>query len=244
MVAVAQTLAVRCTDVDKYYGKGNARTQALHSCDLEARAGELLMLVGPSGCGKTTLLSVIVGILDVDAGEVEVFGERVDRMSAGRKTAFRKRMVGFAFQQFNLLPTLTAMENASLPLLIAGEPRTKAMQRAGEVLASMGMADKVNKYPRELSGGQQQRIAFSRALVHNPRLIVCDEPTSALDSKTGEAVMQQLRQVALREDRCVIVVTHDPRIFHHADRIAQMEDGHIVSVTKPGDAGHPAGIKH
>jgi len=244
MVAVAQKLAVRCLDVDKYYGKGNARTQALHSCDIEARAGELLMLVGPSGCGKTTLLSVIVGILDVDGGEVEVFGERVDKMSAGRKTAFRKRMVGFAFQQFNLLPTLTAMENASLPLLIAGEPRTKAMQRAGEVLASMGMADKVNKYPRELSGGQQQRIAFSRALVHNPRLIVCDEPTSALDSKTGEAVMQQLRQVALREDRCVIVVTHDPRIFHHADRIAQMEDGHIVSVTKPGDAGHPAGIKH
>ncbi|HUO07302.1 MAG TPA: ABC transporter ATP-binding protein [Phycisphaerae bacterium] len=243
MVANRQ-LAVRCADVDKFYGKGGARTQALHGCSLEACMGEILMLVGPSGCGKTTLLSVIVGILDTDAGDIEVFGEHVHAMNAAQKARFRRKNVGFAFQQFNLLPTLSAVENAALPLLIAGEPRRKAMQRAGDMLSTMGMPEKLDKLPRELSGGQQQRVAFSRALVHEPRLVVCDEPTSALDGKTGEAVMQQLRKVALRADRAVIVVTHDPRIYHHADRIAQMEDGHIVQVTMPGDANHPQGIRH
>ena len=232
-------IAVRCTNVDKYYGKGETRIQALHGCDLEAYAGEILMLVGPSGCGKTTLLSVIVGILDIDGGEIEVFGYNINRMSGNQKAKFRGANVGFAFQQFNLLPTLTAAENAAIPLLIAGRPRKAALKAASDTLASMGIGDRVNAFPKALSGGQQQRVAFSRALVHSPRLIVCDEPTSALDSKTGETVMAQLRAVAVKTDRAVIVVTHDNRIFHHADRIAQMEDGHVVKVTKRGDADHP-----
>jgi putative ABC transport system ATP-binding protein len=244
MTVAERQIAVRCVGVDKFYGKGDARTQALHGCDLEAYAGEILMLVGPSGCGKTTLLSVIVGILDVDAGSVEVFGKNVDAMSGGQKARFRQKSVGFAFQQFNLLPTLTAVENAALPLLIAGMRKKRAINIAGKVLSSMGMPEKLRSLPKELSGGQQQRVAFSRALVHEPELVVCDEPTSALDGKTGEAVMQELRRVAVRSDRAVIVVTHDPRIYHHADRIAMMEDGHIIQVTRPGDPGHPEGMKH
>ncbi len=244
MIVTEKQIAVKCVGVDKFYGKGDARNQALHACDIEALAGEILMLVGPSGCGKTTLLSVIVGILDADGGEVEVFGKNIRAMNGGQKAKFRQKHVGFAFQQFNLLPTLTAVENAALPLLIGGVKRGEALARAGKILGIMGLPDKLRSLPRELSGGQQQRVAFSRSLVHEPELVVCDEPTSALDGKTGEAVMQELRRVAVRADRAVIVVTHDPRIYHHADRIAQMEDGHIIRVTRPGDPDHPQGLKH
>lgn len=244
MTNETNNIAVKCTSVDKFYGTNGVRVQALHDCTLEVSSGEVLMLVGPSGCGKTTLLSVIVGILDIDAGSIEVFGKSIGSMSASEKTLFRREYVGFAFQQFNLLPTLTCAENAALPLLIGGLDRTHALKRATDVLDEMGIADKAGMLPRQLSGGQQQRVAFSRALVHDPRLVVCDEPTSALDSRSGEMVMQLLKRAAVRSDRAVIVVTHDNRIFHHADRIAQMEDGHIIKVTRPGEPGHPTGIAH
>jgi putative ABC transport system ATP-binding protein len=243
-MAATSTIAVQCRNVDKFYGKEGVRIQALHGCDLEVLSGEMMMLVGPSGCGKTTLLSVIVGILNVDAGDIHVFGEDVTRLNGNQKARFRGKNVGFAFQQFNLLPTLNAVENACLPLLIAGIGRRKALDRAAAVLTKMGIGDRLESFPSQLSGGQQQRVAFARALVHEPRLIVCDEPTSALDSRTGERVLSLLREVAVREGRAVIVVTHDNRIFHHADRIAQMEDGHIVKITKRGDADHPQSPPH
>lgn len=233
--AAGKAIAVKCRGVQKFFGKGDARVQALRECNLDARAGEILMLVGPSGCGKTTLLSVIVGILDIDGGEVEVFGENIGKMSGNTKARFRGKNVGFAFQQFNLLPSLTAVENAAIPLLIAGESRGKALKAAEEVLVMMGMKDRMNHYPKQLSGGQQQRVAFSRALVHNPRLVVCDEPTSALDGKTGDKVMALLREAAVKADRAVIVVTHDSRIFHHADRIAEMEDGSVIKTSGKGE---------
>jgi len=193
--------------------------------------------VGPSGCGKTTLLSVIAGILDADEGEVAIFGSDITAMSDRAKTRFRAGNIGFVFQQYNLLPALTAAENAAIPLVIAGWRRDPAIRRAGEVLASIGMGKKVNSLPSQLSGGQMQRVAIARALVHDPRLLVCDEPTAALDHDTGLTVMELLREAAVRPDRAVAVVTHDNRVFQFGDRIAHMDDGRVVDVEeRPGQA--------
>jgi putative ABC transport system ATP-binding protein len=232
MTVSAPTAAVLCQGVTKHYGEGNARVVALRGVDLEVRAGELLMLVGPSGCGKTTLISVIAGILDRDDGQCEVFGQDFAKMSQRGRTLWRGRNIGFVFQAFNLLPTLTAAENVAVPLMILGEGRGAAVKKASDILAIMGLGDRTHSLPSELSGGQQQRVAIARALVHEPRLIVCDEPTSALDHDTGHVIMRLLRTVALKEDRALVIVTHDARIFGFADRIAKMDDGRIVRITE------------
>ena len=225
-------LAVRCDDIVKTYGTGSSQVVALRGVDLDVKAGELLMLVGPSGCGKTTLISVIAGILDPDSGECHVFGQDLPRMGNSEKTRYRGQTIGFVFQAFNLLPTLTAAENASVPLLINGMKRREAVDRAKDMLSRVGLGDRTNAMPSQLSGGQQQRVAIARALVHGPRLIVCDEPTSALDEKTGHTVMELMREIALGEDRSLIVVTHDARIFSFADRIAKMNDGRVEKVVR------------
>ena len=188
------------------------------------------MLVGPSGCGKTTLISVVAGILDHDDGECLVFKQDLRGMGQTKKTRYRGQNVGFVFQAYNLLPTLTALENVSVPLLILGVPRAEAQSRAKAILVQVGLEDRLYALPAQLSGGQQQRVAIARALIHGPKLIVCDEPTSALDAETGQRVMEVLRNAALSSERALIIVTHDNRIFNFADRIARMEDGRIVSV--------------
>ena len=221
---------VSCRDVVKIYGSGNAEVQALRGIDLDVYAGELTMLVGPSGCGKTTLLSVLAAILRPTSGTVESLGTDLTRLSSWQRTAFRRHNVGFVFQQFNLLPALTAAENAAVPLVIQGYSKWRAVAAAKALLAKMGMADRVNSLPGNLSGGEQQRVAIARALVHHPHLLVCDEPTSALDAKTGHTILELLRTVAVEGDRAVIIVTHDPRIFEFADTMARMDDGHIVSI--------------
>jgi len=225
-------MAVRCNDIVKTYGAGSSQVVALRGVDLDVKAGELMMLVGPSGCGKTTLISVIAGILDPDGGECEVFGQDFRKMTAREKTRYRGQTVGFVFQAFNLLPTLSAAENAAVPLLINGVPRRQAVERARHVLDRVGLGDRGNSLPSQLSGGQQQRVAIARALVHGPRLIVCDEPTSALDAHTGHKVMELMREVALDEGRSLIVVTHDARIFEFADRIAKMDDGRVEKIVE------------
>jgi putative ABC transport system ATP-binding protein len=149
-------------------------------------------------------------------------------LSGSDSVLFRRRNLGFVFQQYNLLPALTASENAAVPLLAAGVPRKRAVDRASALLAELGLEQRLHALPSQLSGGQQQRVALARALVHEPRLIVCDEPTSALDHETGHAVMELLTKVAVRDDRAVVVVTHDSRVFDFADRIAHMDDGRIV----------------
>jgi putative ABC transport system ATP-binding protein len=225
-------IAVNCRGVTKTYGSGRAAVQALRGVDLEIRAGELLMLVGPSGCGKTTLISVIAGILDRDGGTCDVFNNDFQQMSNSNRTRYRGQNIGFVFQAFNLLPTLTAAENVGIPLLVGGAKRRDALVKAEEVLEHVDFDTRMkHSLPADLSGGQQQRVAISRALVHEPKLIVCDEPTSALDHETGHKVMELLRAVAMREDRALVVVTHDARIFEFADRIARMDDGHITSIT-------------
>jgi putative ABC transport system ATP-binding protein len=222
--------AVFLRGVTKAYGAGTSRVQALRGVDLEVRLGELLMLVGPSGCGKTTLISVVAAILDHDEGEITVFDRDLKSMSPGEKTRFRGANIGFVFQAYNLIPTITVTENVAIPLLILGSRRADALARAGEILGAVGLGDKLEALPAALSGGQQQRVAIARALVNNPRLIVCDEPTSALDHDTGRLVMEVLRKNALSEDRALIIVTHDNRIFNFADRIARMDDGRIILV--------------
>jgi putative ABC transport system ATP-binding protein len=230
MDAVANQIAVFCKSVTKSYVTGPTKVMALRGVDLEVRQGELLMLVGPSGCGKTTLISVVAGILDHDEGECLVFQRDLRGMGQTKKTRYRGQNVGFVFQAYNLLPTLTALENVSVPLLILGVPRKEAQERAKDILEQVGLADRMFASPAQLSGGQQQRVAIARALIHGPKLIVCDEPTSALDAETGHRVMEVLRDSALSSERALIIVTHDNRIFNFADRIARMEDGRIVSV--------------
>ncbi|MCY2959335.1 MAG: ABC transporter ATP-binding protein [Planctomycetota bacterium] len=234
--------AVVCRGVKKVYGEGASSVQALRGVDLEVRSGELLMLVGPSGCGKTTLISVIAGILDPTGGECIVFGENLAAMPQSRRTAFRGKSIGFVFQAYNLLPALSAAENVAVPLLILGQRRAQALQRAQAALEKVGMGDRSHSRPSQLSGGQQQRVAIARALVHDPRLVVCDEPTSALDADTGQRVMSLLREVAIAPGRALVIVTHDSRTFHFADRIARMDDGHIESITD--NAAEPASARH
>ena len=236
--AVGPAVAVRIRGLTKSFGSGEQRVQALRGVDWDVHAGQLTLIVGPSGCGKTTLLSVVAGILDSDAGDVAIFGQSLTAMSDRARTTFRARNIGFVFQQYNLLPALTAAENAAIPLVIAGWSRERAVRRAGEVLGSLGMGEKLASLPGQLSGGQMQRVAIARALVHEPRLLVCDEPTAALDHETGLNVMELLRQAAVRPDRAVIVVTHDNRVFQFGERIAHMDDGRIVrldeQVVEPG----------
>jgi len=232
MEAPQNGLAVRCRGVTKSYGTGDAKVTALRGVDLDVRLGELLMLVGPSGCGKTTLISVLAAILDQDEGECTVLGRELKRLGSRERARFRGETIGFVFQQFNLLPTLTAVENVSVPLLIHGTPRRSALERAAKVLEHVGLGQRTQSLPSQLSGGQQQRVAIARALVHEPQLIVCDEPTSALDHETGHNVMELMRRVATGPERALVVVTHDARIFGFADRIARMDDGKILEITR------------
>jgi putative ABC transport system ATP-binding protein len=216
--------------VKKHFGRGESMVTALDGVDLSARYGEMLMIIGPSGCGKTTLLSALCGTLRVDAGRINVFGAEVTRMSQAAQTKFRRDHVGFIFQQFNLVPTWTAAENVSVPLLLAGKSRREAMEAASTMLAQVGLAKRIKAFPSELSGGQQQRVAIARALVHDPKLVICDEPTAALDAATGLHVMELLSAIARRDDRTVIVVTHDPRIFRFPDTVVELEDGKVKHI--------------
>jgi putative ABC transport system ATP-binding protein len=223
--------AVVCDGITKQFGSGDSKALALRGVDLEVSFGELTLLVGPSGCGKTTLISVIAGLLDPTSGELSVLGHDMRELKGGEAVSFRRKNLGFVFQQYNLLPALTAAENASVPLLAAGVPRRQAIAKASDLLTELGLEKRLNALPSKLSGGQQQRVALARALLHGPRLVVCDEPTSALDHEAGHAVMDLLKRIAVRPDRAVIVVTHDSRVFEFADRIAYMEDGRIDRVS-------------
>lgn len=175
-MSAAPDTAVRVENVVKCFGGGDSRIFALKGASLEARFGEILMIVGPSGCGKTTLLSVICGTLDFDEGKITVFDRDLGKMRNGDMTRFRRENIGFIFQQFNLIPTLTTVENVSIPLILQGRPTAEAERRARIVLEQVGLAEKFKSHPNQLSGGQQQRVAIARALVHEPRLIIATSP--------------------------------------------------------------------
>jgi putative ABC transport system ATP-binding protein len=220
---------VQARNIMKGFGRGDTRTNVLKDIDFQAAPGEITFLVGPSGCGKTTLISVLAGMLQADSGEVDLFGQRLDRLKGARLTRFRGSNIGFIFQQFNLIPALDAAENAAVPLVVAGMRPGAARRKAVDLLEKLGLGAQVGKMPNQLSGGQQQRVAIARALIHQPRLVVCDEPTASLDAKSGQTVMELLRDLAGGQERAVIVVTHDDRIYRFADRIVEMSDGRIVA---------------
>ena len=217
-----------CKNINKHYGEGSTRVDALRGIDLVINRGELRMLVGPSGSGKTTLISIITGILTQDSGECLVNNVDLNHLPDKEKTHFRGKNLGFVFQMFNLIPTLTCEENISVPLIILGKPKLEALERAKQLLAEFGMADKIGVYPPQLSGGQQQRVAIARAMVHNPPIIVCDEPTSFLDVHTGHKIMELLKEAVVKKGITLVVITHDSRILEFADKIDQIEDGKIV----------------
>lgn len=225
---------VFCRGIEKVFGRGESRVQVLRGADFEARPGEITLLVGPSGCGKTTLISIMGGLLTPDAGNVEVLGLDLKALGSGQLADFRMKHVGFIFQQFNLFPALTAVENAAVTLTVQGVTARHAKLRATELLQRLGMGSHVSKYPNQLSGGQQQRVAIARALVHEPRLLICDEPTASLDAASGQAAMQLLRAEAVKPGRSVIVVTHDERVYGFADHIVEMADGAVVRTENHG----------
>jgi putative ABC transport system ATP-binding protein len=230
--------AVECKNVVKSFRDGDNLTPVLRGVDFKVPYGELTFLVGPSGCGKTTLLTIIAGLLSPTEGRVDILDNDLFSLNESEQLEFRKTHLGFVFQQYNLIPALTAAENAALPLLAAKVSREEALSRARESLGNLGLLNKADSYPRSLSGGQQQRVAIARSLVHNPAILICDEPTAALDHSSGTAVLEIIRDIARTPERAVLVVTHDNRIFRYADQIAEMNDGQIVSINEPNSEGH------
>ncbi|MXO91701.1 ABC transporter ATP-binding protein [Pontixanthobacter aquaemixtae] len=220
--------AIRTRGVTRDFQAGQQTIRVLHGIDLDVCPGELTYLVGESGSGKTTMISIMCGILWPTDGDVEVFGTDIYSLSDTDLVNFRLQNIGFIFQQYNLIPSIDAASNAAVPLIAQGMDRLEARERAVAMLDKLNIADQAGKLPNQLSGGQQQRVAIARALVHEPRLVVCDEPTAALDAKSGRRVMDLLREVGVAEDRSVIIVTHDNRIFDLADRILVLEDGRIT----------------
>jgi putative ABC transport system ATP-binding protein len=219
---------VRAGDLTKTFGTGPAAVAALRGADLSVGQGELVAIVGPSGCGKSTLLSLLGGLERADTGVIELAGERVDGLGE-REWALRRRgRVGFVFQSFNLLATLAARENVQLPALLAGRSRREARRRAAELLTRLGLAGRADALPAQLSGGEQQRVAFARALVNDPAVLLADEPTGNLDSESRNQVLALLRG-AHAEGQTILVVTHDPVVAATAERALVMRDGRVVS---------------
>jgi len=220
--------AIELKGLTKTYGEGAIAFQALKGIDLTVPQGEFMMLVGPSGSGKTTLLSILGCVLSPTSGEAKLFGEPIHGRKEKELPDLRLSYIGFIFQGHNLMPALTTLENVAFPLELRGYTHAQAHAEAKEVLEAVGLGDKLDKHPDDLSGGQRQRVAVARAVAGKPPLILADEPTSALDAEAGMQVTQLLKRLCTERGHTVVVVTHDNRIFHLADRIVSIEDGHLI----------------
>ncbi len=214
--------------ITKVLPLGKLKIHALRGVNFTIRAGEMVGLVGPSGSGKSTLLGILGGLDSATAGRIEINGIDVTRMSEGRLTEIRNENIGFIFQFFNLIPTLTALENVMLPIQFARKRRYKPAERAKELLNRLGLGDRIHHRPSELSGGQQQRVAIARALANNPPLILADEPTGNLDTESGKLVLETLREIRDENGTTVLLVTHDPDLAGQMDRVLTLVDGEIV----------------
>ena len=226
------TSIVSLKNVVKSYKRGKQSVEVLHGLNLEVPEGDFVALMGPSGSGKTTLLNLIGGLDQPTAGEVNVAGERIDRLSGSALAKWRARNVGFVFQFYNLMPMLTAERNIELPLLLTSLSKSKRKQNVGAALQIVGLADRAKHKPGELSGGQQQRVAIARAIVSDPTLLVCDEPTGDLDRTTADEIMGLLRTLNREHKKTVIMVTHDQKAADFASRELFVDKGTLVS----GDA--------
>jgi putative ABC transport system ATP-binding protein len=228
-------IAVETVGLSKVYGEGSTTVRALWDVSLEFPNGEFAAIMGPSGSGKSTLLHILGALDKPSSGRVIVGGNDLSGLSDRKLTLLRRQRMGFVFQFFNLIPTLSAEENVLLPALIAGERSGKYSERLDELLDLVGLADRRAHRPDELSGGEQQRVAIARALIRNPDIILADEPTGNLDSKTGAEVLDLLKQSAARYDQTILMVTHDPRAAASADRVVFLSDGRVVDEARDPD---------
>lgn len=226
---MAQT-AIEVSHLDKWFGEGEARTYAVKDVSFEAYLGEMLYVVGPSGSGKTTMLSMISGILRPDKGSVKVEGTDIWSLSDDAIAEFRLHRIGFVFQDYHLFPRLTTAENVAIPLILQSRDWDDAIAEAKHDLDIVGLKSRADLPPVKLSGGEQQRVAIARAIVSRPDILILDEPTASLDGETGRMVVGFIREKILNADRCIVIVTHDARIFEFADRILHMEDGRVTQV--------------
>jgi len=220
---------MQANELWKLYASGESTVQAVKGVNVSIGAGEMIAIMGPSGCGKTTLLNVLSGIDEPTSGEVDINGKSLFSVSDDERSRMRAEYLGFIFQDFNLLPVLSAVENVELPLLLLGKSANDARTTALDALSAVGLSDRSDHRPSELSGGQQQRVAIARAIVHNPAVVLCDEPTGNLDSKTSNNVMSLLKSINQKMGTTFLLVTHDSSIAKQCSRILNMDDGEIIS---------------
>ena len=226
--------AVQAIELVKWFGAGDVKTYAVRGISFEAQYGEMLYIVGPSGSGKTTLLSMISGILRPNSGRVLVKGTEIWNLHANEIADFRLNNIGFVFQDYHLFPKLTTVENVAIPLILQKHDWDESLKVAMEYLEVVGLRDRAELTPMKLSGGEQQRVALARAIASRPDILIFDEPTASLDGATGRRIIGFIKEQLLNEHRCILIVTHDARIYEFGDRIIQMEDGRIVEITSGG----------
>ena len=224
--------AIAVTGINKWFGEGDARTHAVKDVSFEAYFGEMLYVVGPSGSGKTTMLSMISGILRPTSGTVRVEDADIWSLTEDQLAEFRLHRIGFVFQDYHLFPRLTTAENVAIPLILQNRSWDEALAEAGRDLEVVGLATRAQLPPVKLSGGEQQRVAIARAIVSRPDILNFDEPTASLDGDTGRNIVQFVREHLLSDKRCIVIVTHDSRIYEFADRIMRMEDGRIAGTDR------------
>ncbi|WP_334156590.1 ABC transporter ATP-binding protein [Oryzomicrobium sp.] len=216
----------------KWFGEGDAQTVAVKDASFEAYFGEMLYIVGPSGSGKTTLLSMISGILRPNRGTVTIDGQDLWHQSDNAIAEFRLNRIGFVFQDYHLFPRLTTAENVAIPLILQKTDWNQAIAEARRYLEIVGLLDRADLAPVKLSGGEQQRVAIARAIVSQPEILIFDEPTASLDGTTGRRIVSFVKEQVLNDKRCIVIVTHDSRIYEYADRIMNMEDGRITGLMR------------
>ncbi|MFL5587982.1 MAG: ABC transporter ATP-binding protein [Ktedonobacteraceae bacterium] len=221
-------MIIQAQQVKKVYRNGLLRVEALNGITMQVEEGEMVAIMGPSGCGKTTLLNCLSGLDTIDEGNVFIKGDNLRDLSDNERTAYRARHMGFIFQDFNLLPVLSAVENVELPMLVSRVPGKKARKRALEMLDRVGLSDRARHRPAELSGGQRQRVTVARALTNDPAIVWADEPTGNLDSETAEDIMSLICRLNRENGQTFVIVTHDIEVGKLANRIFTMRDGEIV----------------
>jgi putative ABC transport system ATP-binding protein len=226
------SLAIKAHELIKWFGEGEAKTVAVNDVSFETYMGEMFFIEGPSGSGKTTLLSLISGILRPNSGSVWVEDKNIWSMTSDEIADFRLHRIGFVFQDYHLFPRLTTVENVAIPLILKRQEWNKSINQAMEFLDVVGIKNRAHLPPVKLSGGEQQRVAIARAIASSPDILIFDEPTASLDGDTGRRILEFVKKNVLNEKRCIIIVTHDSRIFEFADRIMKMEDGKITSIEK------------